>query len=313
MHAIGMSALSYLRELQGGVRYRIYVPDDIVAKRSHELQGYQEAYDRTAKTIEAHEEWFKRALVEPLIYSVPRPLNVDLSAVVVGLMPTYDPNAWSLKTPDGDDLIVVHTELLSALSFYNEVQLTYLFLRDENTKEARRIFGQGMEFIRQSFVDRVPVQYPAIPHELPSHFQQLALMKTMAQELFVIAHEFSHINLGHTAAATETMSSVIQHRSVEKIGWQHRQELDADFQAFRWLCGLKSSSRGLVQFVSQAPFLAAEVLVFMHVVESFFATGQQVSSHPSALARLKSLHERSEGVIPETIRTELFDMSNILE
>ncbi|MBA7703245.1 hypothetical protein ES703_112027 [subsurface metagenome] len=287
-----MTAIEYLRSLQNRVRTKAGPIDRIVKPRSQQMGGYQAIYRALAKfpvfTLEQREKFLKQTLITPFLVTLPDEIKKSLEGVYVGLLPTYDPNACAIHVPNNGPLVVLHTELLAALSFYNELQLLAgKLLMDNDLKSAKKLLNQGHRFIVDCFREDRLKNYPLLPPTLTEEELYFVQLKTAANELFVVAHEFAHIYLGHLSTY---MSVPIQKNQVtlHKFTRNQQMELDADVQAVRWLVNLykKDMKETTIQLLSRSVSLAIEVFMLFHIVEVNLSTPTEKTSHPSSVTRL---------------------------
>lgn len=290
-----MSALDYLRSLQGDIDKTMEPPEWIKIHREEQLKNdplLREAYQSTRMSIADFEVHIKNHLVNPILQVMDVSESSKLMSVPVGLLPTFDPNAWALRTPSGEHVVVLHWALLTLVSLYKETQ----FACFRAPEQAAIIESQCHDYIACAFnatsVSTVP---PPIPFQLsPEDFISAQIM-ACAGEIFIIAHELAHIVLGHTGQyITIPLKLKGKQEQVEKLNPRQQQELDADCQAIKWICQFdRKSSNPIVHFAAHAPSLAAEVLMMIHFVEKSLGTAPSPSSsHPSAIQRLQNIHQK---------------------
>ncbi len=143
---------------------------------------------------------------------------------------------------------------------------------------------------------------PPIPFQLSHEDFSNAQITAGACEIFIIAHELAHIVLGHTDEYTTVpITAEGKEVHVEKLNPRQQQELDADCQAFQWICQLdRESSNPIVCLAAFGPILAAEVLMMIYFVEkSLGAHPSAHSSHPTGIQRLQNIGKRCGHLINE--------------
>ena len=302
---VPLSAIAYLRDLQSqfldiyAAQHANLGSSDLIQRRRHlfEQAGLGNVYWQVISSLtslEVVEKGYREHLIAPFLACIPKHEADMLRSVHVGLLQTFDPNAWAIQTPSGEELVVLHAELPYILSFHAEVQAAIgKLLRKGQASEVAALADWGLDFVCSKFGEPTYSPYPLVDVELDfTEFMQVQQL-TMAYELFVIAHEFAHIVLGHTAKLAEVPLRLAGLK-VQKMTWDHKLELDADIKAIRWLHGLnKDNDNIFIRFVALYPLICCEVLVLLDFINVHFGSFGPTSTHPTALARLE--HIASEG------------------
>lgn len=246
-----------------------------ISATDQEISSYLDKVKELTKT-ELFENTMRKFLLDPFLEILPNEVYVVLSNIHVGLLPTFLMNATALRTPDGEQLIVVHSHLFTALSQFNEAQL--LVGKLMHVKDGR-IVGEGvglMEEIYKEIVNcfRLPnyaLRMNKLPAVLPEDLYLFSLSKTFLQELFIILHEYAHIYLGHLDEVKEMSlnKSSIETPDISVYVRKQHMELEADLQAFRWLqiACKNPKMEGVLGGLTVMPVLALETLLIMHMFE----------------------------------------------
>jgi hypothetical protein len=302
-------AREYLRELQVKLQDNGQEIPAPLLKHRFELKDYEEAYRSLAPgalTIEGRQEWLNDNLVRPFLSNIASADARLLLDVPVGLLPIYEPNAWAVQTPGGEDLIVLHTELASVLSFYNELNAACFSLLSQNPQSSYELHDHGFKYIYEAFRRPRTFWFPIIPVKLTLQQFGVVQMMTLGNELFILAHEFAHIALGHTGECVTVQLGMAKKTSIRKLHWEQQQELDADLKAVEWLCSLRGKVMGpFFGLVNQIPILCAEVLVLIHFVESHLGFPDITATHPPASERLKFIASKAKNFLSNLEREEL--------
>ncbi len=57
--------------------------------------------------------------MKPFFESLPKEVQTRLDGIVVGILPTRDPNAMTLKSPNGEPIVVMDIAIPMILSHFN--------------------------------------------------------------------------------------------------------------------------------------------------------------------------------------------------
>jgi hypothetical protein len=321
------AASRHLQHLQDSLGTERLETDRFLRLGRQRVKGLSALAGGGLKSFHEHQRWLRKELADPFVATLPAADREVLSHVIIGLFPTHDPNAWALRTPEGADLVVLHYELLAVLGFYSELKQVVLRMdqganpegtenlellvkaaskglrtdaadlgiatRYETSPEAQRIAEEGIGLIVDSFAGRELRTTPELPLDISERDLDVVFLKACSGELFVLAHEFAHVALGHTAALQEsTIELNTKRMMVKRFNWQQRQELEADAKAFAWIAGLRGreTSNPVLAFAGLAPSLCAEFLMLVHFVELGIGRPGPDSSHPPAAERLRYLY-----------------------
>lgn len=286
------SAIDYLKELHNQLQDNIQeIPPELLKHRV-QIERFESIYSSNAisLTIEDRERFFYDKIVKPFLSNIPPDDARLLLDVPVGFLPIYEPNAWALQTPGGENIIALHTEIAAVISFYSELQIAMRKIFIETREYPVELHNIGFGFLFQSFRQRRQLAFPVIPVKLTPQEFGAVQMKTFASELFILAHEFAHVALGHTGAYVDVQLGIGRKPHVRKFNWEQQQELDADLKAIEWLYHLKGKNMGvLFRLATKFPIMCAEVLVLIHFVEAHVGFPGATSTHPPASERLKHI------------------------
>jgi hypothetical protein len=213
----------------------------------------------------------------------------------IGLVRTGNPNAFPIVTPSGVPAILLDVWFTRFVGVSNKISLctkgweddeirnlallnvhSFLFPKDPDLPHADRFFGT-----------------PAFP--TAEVFEMFTRM-TRAQEMFVLAHEYSHVLLGHLDNASLSPRELISPRQtkVDEVRRNHHDEFEADARASEWCRTVFEKAYPPVSTDDhrvEISLQSAEIfLVYCRIVE---AVARNLSSrstysdtHPTALERL---------------------------
>ncbi len=192
-------------------------------------------------------------------------------------------NASTFKTDENEYLIIITDRLMALLHTWNEIQIRISMLEDISKEYASKVLAP----IIDSYL--TPNSNYALPvfslEEIPLKYLELATIKTIMQEKFVLAHELAHIYLGHLEDVKGVSSFVSDfslssfYENPEKI----EKEFEADVQAVKWLSRIDGADIALTMYI--------EALVVFHYIECNVGFPSSESSHPASLLRLVNLNK----------------------
>ncbi|MGE7843645.1 hypothetical protein ACQKNX_23050 [Lysinibacillus sp. NPDC093712] len=221
-------------------------------------------------------EEFIKTVIRPFIETLPEKEKMVLKDVQIEVLPTFEINASAVKGPDGKYVVVLHHQLLSALSNYNEAQfLSGLLMSSGTEKQLKQGFelliDANKEIMKCYKYKKYLPTFSRLPAILPRDFYLKSLEKTLIQELFLVAHEYAHIYLGHLSETEKGPSNVQDDKfQAEQNVKRQRQELEADALALKWIINaFKKEKHTLIFGIpnQEAIFYAAEVFMFLHIIE----------------------------------------------
>ena len=170
-----MSALDYLKELQSK-----FPPESMqnwnqgispeICERRLELAGrvgYRAELEKMYSqfTFEWQEQTFKEDVVNPFLSCLPMETRRALENVAFGFLPTWNPNAWALRTPQGEMLVVLHAGLLATFRFNAELGIALSQMVSQNNMEAAsKLYEEGMAALCKSF-EPGGGSFPVLPVE----------------------------------------------------------------------------------------------------------------------------------------------------
>jgi hypothetical protein len=91
-----LSAIDYLRRLQSECEFDPELSDRLISHR-RQAGGALKNYGGAKISIEGREQFLREFIVEPFLSCLPAEDRRSLEKISVGLLPTYEPNAWAIS------------------------------------------------------------------------------------------------------------------------------------------------------------------------------------------------------------------------
>lgn len=298
-----MTPIEYLRHLQRetGIASSAIMKSIEQRSQQFDVKYLQRIINKfSLHTLEGQENFYRDNLIDPFLELLPDDAVKLLKDIYVGFLPTFDPNAWAIRIPDNGPLVVLHDELLAILSYYNELSFLAGRLLNNNRELGLNLLNEGNRFIVDCFREGRSRIFPALPPTLTKNEITMVAIKTMAQELFIILHEFAHIYLGHLDSNLNSFVGRGNNKlNINKFNRNQQQELDADVQAVIWLTNFKDKKTNspFLRFASSSIGLTIEVFMLFHLVEVNLRFPMETLSHPSSIARLEYISKTCEHIL----------------
>ena len=306
-----MNAVQYLRDLQK--RTGTLVSTDTANKVFEHREGVlsKSTIQRIRnepkfRSIEGLEEFYHNNLIKPFLETLPSECSNCLKDVYVGFLQTNDPNAWALQVPENGPLIVLHTSLIFTIGLYNELKFLIGPLMNKDIVSSNVLFQEGHRRILNIFQGfDYSIDSKKFPRQITKEDLIKATYLSMAQELFIVAHEFSHIYLGHLDRPANISLVFGDNRvTVRKYSRRQQEELDADILAVKWLSNVKNSNfdRHVAPFLilpSVSIGLVIEIFMLFNFIEINLGVPSASSSHPSSLIRLNHILKECSCLLTE--------------
>jgi len=276
--------LDYLRSLQSNFNHMTLGDvGDIINYRKDQLKLSDKSIDAILNSLSQStpmvfmENFYKEDLIDPILELLPAEVKVRLENVVVGFLPTYRINASAIKCPNGKPLVILHTQLLAAISHYNEAQYisgTLMSSSDEKLQiEGERLLIESYQEIVKCFrYHAYAPKMSILPNTLDKIEHRVVLDKTLLHELFIILHEFAHIYLGHLDRNFLNKEYCFgQISNIQEYVRTQQMELDADLQAANWMIEVSKNPNiiayPMLTMLKLAPYIAFECFMMMHFLE----------------------------------------------
>jgi len=249
--------------------------------------------------------------------------NLSISnKIVLGTLPTNDLNAFVRPFPNGEMLVVLNDGLIQFLYFFGRILSAFFSKRDDNSNKNKIIFDFNKKRIRQNlkinkeadsrFVEAFVLYFANrdltlsnILFEKDENMDLSGILWDNA-ELFVVAHEYSHIILQLNQVFNKKFSYYDPMLYQVINSWN--EEFAADELALKIvLAHNKSEGNGFF-----AGYLGIELLfVCLDILEK--ANNLEFSeTHPLANSRIHNLRKCLKDILPDQYEV-ILDGSNIIE
>ncbi|ABS40570.1 hypothetical protein [Clostridium botulinum] len=268
-------ALKYLRELQSKYSNMKFADlKDVLDYRRLQLDLSEDDSNRILKLLnndnklECWEDWYKKNIIQPFIKALPTEISLKLQKICFGLLPTYRANASALRSPNGDSIVIIHTQLFAIIHQYNESQ----FILGKLTSNLEYFMNSCKEIVKCFKYYKFLPKLSVLPAVLNAEELIISILKTCIQELFIILHEFAHIYLGHKATTKSTNLFCLDgNTSVEEFVRTQKMELEADLQAIGWIIEVSKSQKladnPIFRYLNIQPYFALEVFMLFHLLD----------------------------------------------
>jgi hypothetical protein len=228
-----MTAEEYYYQILPDRGFASYTPEDEEIERISKHFGYSGKSMEEMRKI-AEQVTPGRAL-EPLLADVVRnvPAKYERTSddVFAGVFPLGGLNARVLPSPGGGFLILVNYKLKKALWEWAKLVVNVVFLQQENPElppdaSIERITSDFIEST-QAYSDSEAI--PAFPDYAKDEKTILVVMLHASAMKFVLAHEYSHILLGHVDVEPVNVSAISDsHVAALNSSEYYAKEFDAD-------------------------------------------------------------------------------------
>lgn len=215
--------------------------------------------------------------------------------IAFGLLPTFDRNAWALKSPTGGFVVCIDYLLPSALRMISRAIVESLASSGDPSRYGSSALegSRGLWLAVKWFIERDPKYQTAwvgwqnshntLPHELEIMYNGLAGL----QLDFVVMHELQHILCGHlekNVTSSISRAAIDQAASAVKVLERTReQELEADTEVAKFFARYAGG-------VSVGAFSGCEIFfVFLNAIEQYLGINDAEASHPNAAIRLNAI------------------------
>ncbi|SDH03583.1 hypothetical protein [Desulfosporosinus hippei] len=254
-------SIKYFRELQRNCSSQLYGNlEEVLMYRKKQLNLNDKKLKKIVKKfknrsfLKYEEKLYNQKIAKPFLDVLPLEVSEKLRDVYIGILPTYKINASATKAPHGKPIIKLHCQLMTAIAHYNETQMLYGEISKNSEANDDFLCKSYLEicncFIYQPYLPKMSLLPPLLNQEK----LQLVYRKTFLHELFIIAHEYAHIYLGHLEIKTEDKTLM------------QKCELDADLQAVKWIFEAINNKK-MKGFQSLPYYFAIEIFVLFHILE----------------------------------------------
>lgn len=267
-----MSAQGYLKYLQN----KFPVPTSMM-----------EEYERVSAEFESAGKRLKSTLGDSGLLST--------ADIAFGVLPTFDRNAWAIKSPAGGYVVCIDYLLPSALRMVSRAIIEMFACAADMDRQAPSSLNhnRGLWLAVKWFIERDTkyqaawVDWQNSLNALSDEFEGMYNGLAGLQLDFIVMHELQHILCSHLEKnVTRNISRTAVDQTVSAVKVLERtreQELEADTEAARFF----AEDSGVV---SVGAFSGSEIFfVFLNAVEKYLGIDDKETSHPNAAIRLDTI------------------------
>jgi hypothetical protein len=142
------------------------------------------------------------ALTEDILNHIPEEFEKQLPDGFVGELPINDFNGQSRITPSGEYLILINKGLTASLHQWAKLVISVLFVNPEDKEKHLQNVATVLRYTLMIYLKTKKV--PSFPMYTEASGSTLSTVLGMSASHFVLAHEFSHILLGHCGQENAT-------------------------------------------------------------------------------------------------------------
>jgi hypothetical protein len=293
---ISINAAAYLEFLRAMPDWQT-TPEQVIAGAREELARRREQLgDRNQlpsdeMLIEAvqGDRWFAN-LVARFLDELPPAVSGSLRQVPVGIINLNAINAHSIRSPSGEPLITLSRSLIKTTGYYAEALVAYSKLPP---REANAYFDRIRRVILANFM---PGADTVFAEEMVQISRDDYLTKGALAEMtqvFVLAHEYAHIYLGHLEKAPTRglrVDTPSGSRDVQFYQLSRGAEFEADSVGWQWYWQAASRMGGISAFVPALRVLGGLTFFeLLALVEENLPQFDQYSTHPHPIQRLAAI------------------------
>lgn len=272
-------SIKYVRKLQREFSSQLSGSiEDVLKYRKKQFNLNEKEINKLAKKfknrsfLKYQEKMYNQRIAKPFIEALPDDVREKLKDVYIGILPTYKINASVLKGPNDKPIIILHSQLLTAISHYNETQLLYGKKIKKSEKQAVDFLVNSYSEISKCFVySNYAPRMSMLPTKLNMQELSYAYQKTILQELFIIAHECAHVYLGHlNKIETKKLPFSKKNTEIDEYIKRQKFELEADLQAIKWIVEISNNKKinnTLFFLLNETPYIAIEIFMLFHMLE----------------------------------------------
>lgn len=215
--------------------------------------------------------------------------------IAFGALPTFDGNAWAIKSPSGGFVVCIDYLLPTVLRMISRTIVEALACADDldrfsscQLNHTRGIWLAVKWFVERDLkYHRAWVAWQNSLEELPQELHAVYNGLAGSQLDFIIMHELHHILCGHLEKSTSMAFSADGNKSnvhsIHVLNRTHEQEIEADVEAAKFFTN-NAAGVSVGAFASCEPFF-----VFLKTLEDSYEIQDLESSHPNATKRLHAI------------------------
>ena len=247
---------------------RVKVLDDFIQWSNNPYLAFEDTLKSLRSSI--------LAVIEPSDQS-------SLSNIPIGSLHTYDFNGWTIQAPDLRPVIVLHHGLMGFSHDMSRIIAANCYLADapndvKSYEKDYLVFKAAMSCMQFISDGKFRENHYVL---LSSSQNRAAIPIRESLELFILAHEFGHCNLGHH-------NDIILRRGPEQEGINYyKRSWEAELEADKWasniLFKIGSTKAISPRFAYAAPSMVFSIMLFLEHVSEHFNQIRKKTSDSAAL------------------------------
>jgi hypothetical protein len=270
----------------------------------------------------AQTRYLREMIYDPIVKLLPPRDQEKLANASLIALPNRSVNGCSLRSPNGDPLIVIDSGLLSLLSFWYERKVEAQRLANTRPfSDVVEFNGVTYNFLLDNY--RADGVYAYLPpsSQTPPDLLTYAMFMTTAAEIFVVLHEIGHIIAGHlnTSPANNFRMFPAQQPGAATLDmkiYEHPWKAEHEADGIAWLAyqniwprheyfsKIAESSKPIL--LKQAPLHFFE---YVALIETNIPPSDAVPTHPPAVKRLQMLLGVTDQILHDS---ELLDWGRLI-
>lgn len=298
-----MDAKQYLHYLQEKFKES---DEEIALKREYRRRrltrlGQQTGKSRITEKVmteieskhKTEDDYVNETILVPLLKGLPIDVRKKVSDTPFGTLPIRVVNAYAIRSPSGEPLVVIARGLMEIAYIFCEAQSSNAFIIQSkahfNTEER---LNKIYHYILCYYAQKSCAALPTDLIEMPFPYLFAATMILIGMERFILAHEIGHIYSGHLERAVIRDVKIRKDSDIStefyEESWQD--EFEADAIAWRWY---QETLETFPEIESLHPSIALSgplyLFALLHLIEKNLSFPYPYISHPPAKKRLECL------------------------
>ncbi|MBF0121510.1 MAG: hypothetical protein HQK79_21990 [Desulfobacterales bacterium] len=252
--------------------------------------------------------YLQKIIYDPIIQSVSDDIKDIIQNIPIGVLPTRSVNACVMLTPGGP-IIIMDSGLLNMISFFTESNLISGLYEMQNGKQ---YIDSQNQFIIDYYNKKGMLNFPLPQDKYKLTYENsfALLLQNVCCEAYIICHEIAHIVLGHLvkdktlklSMSSDELHNLKNINEPKIYTYSQVQEFEADYEGykifnkiffklppFRNFKKFVNTHKEIIQTFKTECFY---IFHLMHLIELNCEKYRDITTHPPAKERLKSLCSR---------------------
>jgi len=240
-----------------------------------------------------------RKISNTVLESLDNQKRNNLKDYAVGLLPTSDPNACSIAVPDGGYIIALDLGLTPFLFQMNTLLASTFGIigfggKLQNPVQDTKQISYDLYKIAQYYTNTLSRPIPSERKKYSFQTTMIASILSQIQLIFVLAHEFAHIIMGHLKEQDlKNLEYNEKKIAVNLFKDMPIQELEADLNAMditqSVIHKFGNSILGIENAYKWIPASISILFIYFDLLEQLGFVPRNTNSHPSARERLNQV------------------------